>query len=75
MSKKQLLALFLCSLIIWTGGNGLSPLLPVYATQLGADPAMVGYYLSFSYLALASGTVVAGWLSDNVQHRKISLIV
>ena len=39
MSKKQILALFVCSLVPWTVGNGLVPLLPVYATQLGADPA------------------------------------
>lgn len=75
MSKKQLLALFLCYLIIWTVGSGLLPLLPVYATQLGADPAVAGYYLSFSFLALAMGTMVAGWLSDNLQRRKTTLIV
>ncbi len=75
MSKKQLFALFVCSLILWTVGNGLLPLLPVYATQLGAAPAVAGYYLSFSYLALATGTVVAGWLSDKLQRRKTLLIV
>ena len=75
MSKKQLLALFVCSLILWTVGNGLLPLLPVYATQLGAAPAVAGYYLSFSYLALAAGTFIAGWLSDKLQRRKTLLIV
>lgn len=75
MSKKQLFALFLCSLAIWTVGNGLLPLLPVCATQIGAAPAVVGYYLSFSYLALATGTVAAGWLSDKFQRRKTLLIV
>ena len=75
MSKKQLFALFLCSLIPWTAGNGVLPLLPVYATQLGAEPAVAGYYLSFSYLALATGTVVAGWLSDKLQRRRTLLIM
>jgi MFS family permease len=75
MSKKQLLALFVCSLVPWTVGNGLIPLLPVYATQLGADPATAGYYLAFSYAALAVGAVTAGWLSDRFQHRKIPIIV
>jgi MFS family permease len=75
MVKKQLFALFVCSLIPWTVGNGLLPLLPIYAAQLGADPAVTGYYLSFSYLALASGTLVAGWLSDRLQRRKMSIIV
>jgi MFS family permease len=75
MSKKQLFALFLCSLVPWTAGNGVLPLLPVYATQLGAAPAVAGYYLSFSYLTLPAGTVVAGWLSDKLQRRKTLLIV
>ncbi len=74
MSKKQLFALFSCSLVGWTVGNGLIPLLPVYATRLGATPAVIGYYLSFSYLALATGTIVAGWLSDKLQRRKTLLI-
>lgn len=50
------------------------PLLPVYATQIGAGPAVVGYYLSFSYFALAIGTIVAGWLSDKLQRRNVLII-
>lgn len=73
--KKQILALFVCSLVAWTAGGGLVPLLPVYATQLGADPAAAGYYLAFSYFALAVGAVAAGWLSDRLRHRKMPLIV
>ncbi len=75
MSKKLLSVLFICNLIPWTLGNGLAPLLPVYATQLGMAPALVGYYLAFSYLALALGTLAAGWLSDRFGHRKRWLIV
>lgn len=75
MSKKQLFTLFLVSIVGFTVGNGLIPLLPVYATQLGAEPAVMGYYLSFSYLALATATVVGGWLSDKLQRRKSLLIV
>ncbi len=75
MSKKQILALFVCSLVPWTVGNGLVPLLPVYATQLGADPAVAGYYLAFSYFALAVGAVAAGWLSDRLGRRKMPLVV
>jgi MFS family permease len=64
----------LCSLIVWTLGSGLLPLLPVYATQIGGGPAVAGTYLSFSYLALATGTVAAGYLSDRLQRRKALLI-
>lgn len=75
MSKKQFYTLFLCSLIPWIPGNGLLPLLPVYASTLGATPALVGYYLAFAYCALVIGTLVAGWFSDRWQKRKPFLIM
>jgi MFS family permease len=75
MTRKQLAALFICILVPWTVGNGVLPLLPVYATQLGASPAISGYYLSFSYLSLALGTFTAGWISDRFQRRRQSLII
>ena len=40
MNKKQLLLLLVASLVFWTGGTGVLPLLPVYATQLGASPIL-----------------------------------
>ncbi len=70
MGKKQLAGLFICSLLIWTYGNGLLPLLPVYATKLGAESDLIGYYMSFVYVAIALSTVTAGWLSDRLQNRK-----
>jgi MFS family permease len=75
MRKRQLLALFICSLVLWTVGNGLVPLLPVYAVRLGADPAAAGYYLAFSNLALAVGAITAGWLSDRLKRRKLPFII
>jgi len=75
MSKKQILALFVCSLVLWTVGNGLLPLLPIYAIQLGASPDLAGYYLSFSYITLAVGAISAGWLSDKFNRRKTPLII
>jgi MFS family permease len=74
MDKKQLATLFICNLVPWIIGNGLVPLLPVYATQLGADSAVAGYYLAFSYLALACGALSAGWVSDHTNRRKLPLI-
>jgi MFS family permease len=55
-------------------GGGLLPLLPVYAMRLGASRTTVGAYLASSYLALAAGTIVAGWISDRTQRRKVWLI-
>jgi SET family sugar efflux transporter-like MFS transporter len=75
MSKKQLIALFLVNVVALTVGNGLVPLLPIYAAELGATLAMIGYYLAFSYLALVAGTIAAGWLSDRLGRRKSLLIV
>lgn len=75
MNKKQILALFMCSLVPWTVGNGLLPLLPVYATQLGADSKTAGNYLAFSYMAIALGAISSGWISDRFQKRKLPLII
>jgi MFS family permease len=75
MNRKLLFSLFMVSLVPWTMGNGLLPLLPVYASDLGATPGLVGYYLSISYIALASGSLAAGWWSNRVQHRKMGVII
>ena len=75
MRKKQLIPIFLCSCIIWSLGNGLLPLLPIYAKQLGASASVIGYYLAISYASLAVGTLSAGWLADLFQNRKLLLII
>jgi len=36
--------------LLWSVGNGLTPLLPVYALQLGASPTFAGYMLAFAWL-------------------------
>ncbi len=74
ISRKQLASLFVCSLIPWVVGNGLLPLLPVYAVKLGADPTVAGLYLAFSYLAIALGALSAGWVSSRYR-RKLPLII
>jgi MFS family permease len=53
----------------------MTSLLPIYAAELGAAPAVAGYYLSFSSLALATGTLSARWLSDKLQRKKALVIV
>jgi MFS family permease len=75
VSRRQLLVLFLCSLVPWTIGNGIAPLLPLQAAGLGATQAMAGYCLSLSHLAMAVGTVSAGWLPDRLRRRKIPALV
>ncbi len=75
MNRRLLYPLFMASLVSWVLGNGLAPLLPVYASQLGSSPGLVGYYLSISYLAVALGSLTAGWWSNRLQRRKIGVIV
>ena len=67
--------MFICSLVPWTAGNGLIPLLPIYARQLGANDAVAGYYLAFSYLAIALGALSAGWISGRIHRHKLPLII
>jgi len=73
ISKKQVVFLVICSLIPWIVGNGLMPLLPVYAERMGASAIMVGVYLAVTYLAIAIGAFSAGWISGTRLHRKIPL--
>ena len=75
ISRKQLASLFICSTVPWIVGNGLLPLLPGYAVKLGADSATAGYYLAFSYIAIALGAVSAGWVSGSRYRRKLPLII
>jgi len=55
MNKQQFAIVFICVLFVWTVGSGLGPLLPVYAVQLGATPAMAGYLMSFAMLMVSIG--------------------
>jgi MFS family permease len=75
MSRKQLLALMVVNMAAFASGIGLFTLLPIYATRLGADPASTGAFLSSIFIAVAAGTIIAGWLADRFQKRKLTLIV
>ncbi len=75
MSKKQLITLFICSLIPWIVGNGLNPLLPVYAEQLGASSTAIGLYMATAFITLTLGALSAGWISDRFHRRKLPLII
>ena len=75
MSSKQLTSLFISSLTIWIAGNGLLPLLPVYAQLLGADETISGLYLAFAYLAITLGALSAGKVAGNRFGRKRPLML
>ena len=75
INKKQLLSLFICNLIPFTVGNGLLPLLPIYAGKLGANAVVTGYYLACTYIAITIGALSAAWVSDGLHRRKLPIIL
>lgn len=75
MNRRQLVSLFLCSLIPWWVGSGLMPLLPLYAARLGAPAVVVGNYLAFIFFALAIGTVGGGRLAATWPQRRRELLM
>ncbi len=75
MPKKQLIALLLCSVVFWTVGNGIVPLLPVFTNSLGADTAVAGYSLAVAYVALAAGAMAAIWAEGRVKSLRRLLIL
>lgn len=75
MTAKQLAALFLCNMVLYTAGSGLAGLLPVYAKRLGADAALTGLFMALGFICLASGGMIAGRLANRLQKRKLLLII
>jgi len=73
MSKRHLVVLFVCNYAPFVVGGGALPLLPLYAVEMGAPPIVAGYYLASAYLALAIGTLTAGWVSDRIHRRRALL--
>jgi MFS family permease len=74
ISKRQIIALFLCIIIALTIGNAIMALLPVYATQAGMDSSSTGNYMAFAFFALSAGSILAGWLSRRFQLHKPFLV-
>jgi MFS family permease len=50
---------------------GLLPILPLYATQFGATPTIVGIYLAVTYLSITVGTMLTGWLAAQLGHKRL----
>jgi MFS transporter, DHA1 family, multidrug resistance protein len=71
MKNKQFLYLFASNFAVLFTGMGLFPLLPLYATTLGATPTMVGIYFATIFGANALGPVTVGWLSRRVPAKSL----
>jgi MFS family permease len=68
-NNKQLFFLFWGSFTIVVAGNGLFPVLPLYAAQFGATRTEVGLYLTIMYIAITLGSFVPGWLTSKMPPR------
>ena len=66
MRNKQLAIIFVCTVVPLFIGNGLFPLLPLYATQFGATHALVGLYYGVVYITSVAGVMLAGWLAERL---------
>jgi MFS family permease len=67
--------LFVCNLCLWSMGNGLLPLMPVYILERGASPAMAGAALACAYGALAASNLLTGRLAGALRSRKGLLVI
>jgi MFS family permease len=73
-NKRQLRILFMWYLLAWIVAGGLLPLLPVHASNLGAEPGIIGYYMAFAYIMIAAGSLYAARLSRGTHSRRRWLI-
>lgn len=75
MERKQLAALFLCSLNYYTVGAAVMSLLPLYMQDLGATTGELGLSLAIAFAALAVSSYGSGWLSRRFrQHKPFMLL-
>lgn len=74
MSRKYVIGPFLCSLAVWTFGNGTTLLLPLYAMERGASQSSSGLFLAFAFLCLALGNMTPAVLPKDFHHRRLLLV-
>jgi MFS family permease len=67
--------LLFASLLNWTTGNGLFPLLPLYALERGATIEAAGLILAAGFVGLAVGSMAAAGLARIIGSRKWTFVV
>lgn len=70
-ANPQMIYLFFSNLIILFTGMGLFPLLPLYASQLGANHTMVGNFFTIIYIANAAGPLLTSLLVRRVTRKNL----
>lgn len=71
IKNKQLVYLFLCNFSILFIGFGLFPILPIYAAEFGASQSFIGIYLAITYIAISTGSILAGQLSERLPRKTV----
>jgi MFS family permease len=74
MRRKYLVGPFIIGLAAWTYGNGILPLLPLYAVELGASQAASGLFLASCFFCIAIGNMAPAILPKTFHHRRLLLI-
>lgn len=73
LRQNQLLWLFLAQFVIVFTGNGLFPVLPMFAARFDAGATVTGIFLALIFAALALGAFVPGWLASIPAGRRLGL--
>jgi DHA1 family tetracycline resistance protein-like MFS transporter len=74
MQKRSLLTIFIIVFVDLLGFGLILPLLPFYAEQFGASPAMIGLLVASYAAAQLVGAPILGRLSDRFGRRPILLV-
>ncbi len=69
--SQPLIYLFVSSFLVLFVGMGLFPLLPVYATQLGASKTTVGVFFATIYISNAAGSMLPAWLAGRISRKSL----
>lgn len=70
MTRQQQYTLLLANLILWTYGNAIMAIWPLYAVTLGATPALTGSFLALAFLGMSVGALATGWINGRWQRPR-----
>lgn len=72
MANNRDLRLLSLSLFLWALGEGLFIfILPIYMTELGANPVQIGQIYSLGAVAMAVSLLPAGWAADRFGSKSV----
>ncbi len=72
---KNTILIYIINFSLSTIINGLLPIFPLLATDLGMSKSYIGIFLSFSFFLLFTGTIIAGYIVDRINKKKTILVI